>query len=494
MTLIKKITSSIFLLLVIGSLHGQAVSDALRYATLYPGGSARVIGAGSSFGAMGGDFGSLSINPAGLADYRSSELVFSFSFNGGSTASMLDGLSQVTDHQTEPNIENLGIVIHTSPFGSTFQTSNFAIGLQQYNSYNESFTFNGQTEGSITDRFLELSNGFAPEELDQFEGELALATEAILQDGETTYISDFIPSDIVNKSQEVSRSGKYNELVLAWAGKMQNSLSIGVGIGIPFVSFEEDKTYFESDPTDAVPFFDRLSFTERLSTSGAGINAKIGLGYTIQRIIRLGLSYQTPSYLKLDDNFDTALEYTFTDIDGTVSTSDVSPDGRFDYRLRTPSRLIGSIGALINTDKIKGFVNLDAQYINYAGSRFNLTAFSDDPGEAQFQEQLNSLINNQLESTLNFNLGGEVAYKKLRVRGGVGIYSTGEVADQSSSDKIYSAGLGLRENRFYIDLSYQKRDFREEYVPYRLSDPSLQQTVSNQTDVSKITVTVGYKI
>ena len=494
MTLYYRIAILLLSFLLVSSSYGQSVNDALRYATLYPGGSARVIGAGSSFGAMGGDFGSLSINPAGLADFRSSEIVFSFSFNAGTTSSMLRGIPQATDHQVEPNIENLGLVIHTSPMGGIFQTSNFAIGLQQYNSYNENFSYSGQTEGSIAQRFLEISNGFTRDELDAFEGALAFETAAILEESEREYISDFIPSDLVNKSQEVSRSGKYNEFVLAWAGKMHNNLSIGLGVGIPFVSFEEDKAYFENDVQDLVPFFDRLSFTERLSTSGAGINAKIGLGYTINRIIRLGLSYQTPSYLKLDDNFDTALSYTFTDVDGTVSSNAVSPDGRFDYRLRTPSRMVASIGTLINTDGIKGFLNVDAQYINYGGSRFNLTAFSDDPGELAFQEQLNGLISDQLESTLNLNVGGELAYKKLRLRSGIGIYTTGEVADQSGSDKIYSAGLGFRENKFYIDLSYQKRDFREQYVPYRLSDTSLQQTVDNQADVSKITFTIGYKI
>ena len=66
------------LILGIGSLvTSQSLSDALRYSTTYAGGTARTVGAGGAFGALGGDFGALSINPAGLATYRSSEITFS---------------------------------------------------------------------------------------------------------------------------------------------------------------------------------------------------------------------------------------------------------------------------------------------------------------------------------------------------------------------------------------------------------------------------------
>jgi hypothetical protein len=68
---------TIILILTLFSLTyciGQTSSDALRYSYLHPvTGTARTIGIGSSIGALGGDFSSVSINPAGIAMYRSSE-------------------------------------------------------------------------------------------------------------------------------------------------------------------------------------------------------------------------------------------------------------------------------------------------------------------------------------------------------------------------------------------------------------------------------------
>ena len=51
----------------------QDLMDALRYSNIAVSGTARAGAMGNAFGALGGDFTSASINPAGLGLYRSSE-------------------------------------------------------------------------------------------------------------------------------------------------------------------------------------------------------------------------------------------------------------------------------------------------------------------------------------------------------------------------------------------------------------------------------------
>ena len=58
-------------LLFTGPLFAQNASDVLRYSYLQPGGTARSLGAGNAFGALGAEFGAISQNPAGLALFRS---------------------------------------------------------------------------------------------------------------------------------------------------------------------------------------------------------------------------------------------------------------------------------------------------------------------------------------------------------------------------------------------------------------------------------------
>ena len=54
----------------------QNEQDALRFSQTFYGGSSRTMSKGGAFGALGGDFGALSTNPAGVAKYRQGEFSF----------------------------------------------------------------------------------------------------------------------------------------------------------------------------------------------------------------------------------------------------------------------------------------------------------------------------------------------------------------------------------------------------------------------------------
>src|ERR1035437_2627599 len=54
----------------------QTDVDALRYSQIFPGGTARSISMGGAFGALGGDFSCLSMNPAGIGLYLRNEFTF----------------------------------------------------------------------------------------------------------------------------------------------------------------------------------------------------------------------------------------------------------------------------------------------------------------------------------------------------------------------------------------------------------------------------------
>lgn len=483
-------------LLATSILSGQTLTDAVRYSTLIPGGTARVMGAGSSFGSLGADFGGIGINPAGLADYRNSELMFSFSLNGGETnSSIMNNTPLTTQHPDELKLENLGIVFGSGAYSGGLQTSNFAIGLNQYNNFSQNFGFQGTTQGSIVERFAGLANGNTIDELDAFETGLAEEAGAIFDSNQDLiYETDMDSLTEVFKRQDVSRSGQVNELSFSWGGKINSNLNIGVGVGIPFISFEQNKLYQEIDTDGTIPVFNDLSYEERLATSGTGFNLKLGMSYTFDNLIKLGLAYQTPTYYTMTDNYYTALNY---DCEVCNFSGEVfgSPNGSFKYRYKTPMSLTGSIGTLIKSGNVKGFVNLDVKYIDYTANTFNFNAFSNDPAEIDFERIVNGEINNQLQGAYNFNLGAEMAIDRFRVRGGYGLLGSPYFVDRGSEfDKLYSIGAGVRGDSFYFDIAFQSRDFSEGYFPYQLDVGSGVQLVENQSDISKITLTVGFKI
>nr|HPG99937.1 hypothetical protein [Tenuifilaceae bacterium] len=61
-------------------LFSQTIEDGIRFSQTLNGGTARSISLGGAIGALGGDFTSLSINPAGLGVYKSGELTVTPSF------------------------------------------------------------------------------------------------------------------------------------------------------------------------------------------------------------------------------------------------------------------------------------------------------------------------------------------------------------------------------------------------------------------------------
>ena len=65
----------------------QSVSDAAKYSQTSTFATARSVGFGGALGSVGGDFSSLSVNPAGIGIYRKSEFMVTpgLRFNGTNT-------------------------------------------------------------------------------------------------------------------------------------------------------------------------------------------------------------------------------------------------------------------------------------------------------------------------------------------------------------------------------------------------------------------------
>lgn len=489
-------------------LFSQSLTDAVRYSDLQTIGTARTAGVGGSFGAMGGDYGSLLINPAGMGDFYKSEFNFGFAINRinntsqvirptsimGSTAERID--------DTNFNISNIGFVIHRKPRASALLTSNFSIGMTQTKNLSEEFSYSAATVGSITERFVEVANGNGLNELDPFEGGVAFDAGVIF-DSETipdlNYETDiFDTTTVILKDQFVERSGKMNEFSLGWAGNIANVVNVGVVGSIPFVSFEEFKTYTEiKDPNSgpSIPF-NRLEYVESLSTSGFGLNIKAGATAKLGKQVRVGLAYHSPSWLRLQDDYFTEMQYEyFNTNDQNVTLTSESPDGRFNYLLKTTSKVVASAGTLFSFGDLKGFVNADAEFQNYTAANFDFTINDTSPSTRAFQEEVNGDIDGELTNALSLRLGGELAYKKFRVRLGFnGQGSPYKIDDKEFVRKTITGGLGYRGDRFYIDFAAFSFTDVEGYYPYLVLTDGRNQLVNKNQNNFKAMFTCGYKI
>ncbi|MDX1666034.1 MAG: hypothetical protein R3350_02345 [Saprospiraceae bacterium] len=482
----KIIAIAVVVTFCLGSGFSQGLPDAVRYSFFNYTGSARSVGAGGTLGALGADFAVMSTNPAGLAMYRKSDIIFTPGFLIREVDSRLttDPNSPVVSRdQNTLALDNLGIVFASvKPETSRWRTFNIAIGLNQLANFKREFIFSGNSTGSIVDRFQELANlqGFSSQE-----AALAINADAVYdleEDGIYESDVELAPNARINKEQLVTETGTLSELVLSFAGNYEERLLFGATIGLPIVNFEQEKIYQEEDENGTVPFFDNLRYDQNLTTTGVGINFKLGMIYRAHQMLRLGFAVHSPTGYSLEDSFSSRLVYNFTD-DGQAFTGQAqAPGGSFSYDLNSPWRFMGSVGVLFG--KI-GFLSADVEYVDYGGARLIFDGFEED------EEIVNADINQNLSNALNIRVGGELAVDMFRFRAGFGLLPA-PVDDQSEDIYNYSVGAGLRQESFYVDIAFRRTEAAESYVPY-LTNLSQDQIVENEINTNRILLTLGFR-
>ena len=454
--------------------QGQNLQDALRMSEFQGYSSARTAGVGAAFGAMGADFGSIGYNPASAGAFRTGELSFGFSANKIKTDATLEADDpQTAEKSTKRRLkfENAGLVIHSEPIASKWKSTNFAFGFSRTANFDQSVFYRGETKGSFTDRFLERANGRELDGLDDFEGGLAYDVGAIYgPDNQLFYTSDYqgTPNNLLDKSQSVTSRGGINEMLFAYGLNYDEKVLFGVSIGVPFLNYTEDKFYRE-EPVDAGSVLKKLEFDEYLSTSGVGINFKAGVVALLGRTFRIGGSVHSPSYYSLQDDYRNEMLYEYDEGNGLKSNDETSPDGYFKYKFSTPWRFTGSAGALLEFGEVQGFVDFDVEYTDYSTGNFDFTAYSNDPGDKANENDQNDNIRNEFKPAMTYRAGAELAYRKLRLRGGYSLSETAFAKD-ALSDAIptISFGAGYRARSYYLDLAWIYKGSNYGYTPYEL--------------------------
>lgn len=477
------------------NLSAQNITDVIRYSNVEFGATGRAIGTGSSFSAIGADFSLIGSNPAGLAAFRKSELTLTPSFSYINTDASITTDSDVSesDKKIGVGLENFGLAFVRKYRSKKMKTLNFGMGINRIASFGKNISYSGSTTGSISDRWLELAQGFEPDELaqDPFEAGLALNADVIYQNGNTGargYESDYqgFGSRELNKSQTINQKGYISEFAIALGSNFNDKLYVGGMLGLPILLFEEEKIYNEEDLNNEIDFFETIEFQENLSAAGVGVNFKLGIIYRLNQKLRFGLAGHTATVYDIEEDFSTSIDYVFRQPDFSPQGLQESPLGNFEYSLKTPWRLSGSVGSIIGR---RGFVSAEVEYVDYGNSQFNFQ--SEAGSEIARQERLNDEIANDLNSALNIRFGGEWTYDIFRFRAGVNLL--GAITDDLGDRMIYNAGLGLRKNSFFMDLGYRLSFDKDSFYAYQTQLSSSQQIEQDAINNSLV-LTLGFKI
>ncbi len=490
----------IFLLVLLHvsfSIKGQTVNDLLRFSQYQNISSARSAGVAGAFGSLGADISIANINPAGIAEFRKSEIIIGANYFNNKSQASIEGV-RVNDSDNGLGLGTVAGVFTSNPMNFDIKTMNIAIGINQLASFRNRISYSGSSAGTRVERFLEQANGLRTDELDPFEAGPAFDAEAILEsDTEGLYRSgDFVSFDEeINRSEIIERSGSLNELFITVASNRKNKISWGLTLGIPIVNFKETKSYREDDTADNVLFFNYMIFDQSLDISGAGVNLKGGLIYKFTPKLRFGLALHTPSIYAITDNYRTDLTYNIIFDNQTSNLTGTSGTPiPFDYQITTPWRAIMGLSYMYKFNDLRGFISTDVEYVDYSSGSFSASENA-APGDNAYFDDLSASVSQQATQAINVKVGTEVAYKYYRVRAGVNLQNSPYISAPINSPKIsYSAGLGYRGNKFYLDVAYTVLGSSQQYRPYRLSNPDFEPVVNINNDIGVMTFTFGVKI
>jgi hypothetical protein len=483
----------IFLLPIL--VKAQMTSDALLFSETQPTITARAMGAGNAFGALGGDMSAANFNPAGIAIYRRFEIGLSF---GGlfdnTTANFLGNASK--DRLSQFAFGNIGFVFAAKLRNQSNKWKSVNVGLtfNRLANYARNFTYDGVSTGSRIQSFAENAYGTSISNLDPYEGWVAY--HGYLMDSVAPYtyapnggVSD---STYTYKYQNVRRVGGVNELGFTLGANYDHKFYIAGTIGVDFLSMIEDRVYEETaDSMD----FQTLEFTENRTIKGTGINFKLGMIYRINKFLRVGLAIHTPTAYRLVDSYNSGL-YSRIVYDSTLQEKDYPMDDQdpliLQHDLATPWVFMGSVG--ITIPKI-GFIGLDAEYTDYSWASFSLLENERTASNNQFINALNRRVQNAYQGVLKARIGAEFAIDLFRVRLGYQIQTSPyKVAVTGVSDLRHSisGGVGVRWKHFFIDFAYMHvlRDF--EFSPYS-SSTTIQRIIGN-SQTSHAMLTLGASI
>lgn len=460
----------------------QNETDVLRYSQSTFGGTARFNSMGGAFGALGGDFSSLSTNPAGIAVYRKTEISFTPSIYGATTKSTWLGNTHA-DSRYNFHFGNVGMVINiknnNGETGLKWRSFSLGFGYNRMNNFNARYNMKGENNySSLTEVLADRSNGRNPYQLDKFADSLAFYLFLIdTMPGETTKYQSNFPG-FYNKEQTYisEHSGGMGQYDLSFGGNFADQFFVGGSFGFPKITYYETSRYREGE-VDSIPIFKGYTFDQDLSTTGRGFNFKFGVIYKPTEWVRIGGAFHSPTFFSLTDHFSSRMEAVFDD--GSVYDAS-SPSGSFNYSLTTPMKAIGSVGFILGG---KAIISADYEFIDYSAGKLRA------PGEEFFSQ--NEAVASKYQATGNIRVGAEYRFKLFNLRAGYASYGNPfRSGINTGARENYTGGIGFRQENYFVDFGYVHSTGKQNFFVY---DPDYVEAASRRLTASTFLMTLGFR-
>ena len=533
----RKVHLFILAFFLVGSVMcAQGEMDAYKLSQTDLNGTARYLGMSGAFGALGGDISAMTTNPGGLAIYRSSEVVSTFSFLSSSANSNWEG-TKVDVNRKKLNFDNIAYVGY-------FPTSredgvvgwNIGVSYNRIMDFNRSYRLNGRQDFSIADYMADLAYGVKESSLgwsspyDSDDPWLAvLGSQSGFIESykgkDDEYHSSFgrevngewscySPQGVDLQVREKGYVGRYN---FSFASNISNRFFLGATISIVDAHYSVSSQHKETFSTTSYGWLNN-----ELSISGAGCALNIGAIMRPNDFLRVGIAYNSPTWFtNLMDEAHASAETIINDQSWNGGAQKTPEYQSEEYRLRTPSRMILSIAAiganfLLSADyelsNYKKMILYDADY----DGRYYFEGTDDIKKDFGFSGTLK--VGTEVKITPQFSVRAGTLWRtspmKQHVKDGIppkksdgtyyidaiGVVGTLPNYTIDKGINSYSLGLGYRFTpKFFVDIACVYREHKEDVyafpgtflpdgTPFVKSVPA-----SLKTKTTQVALTLGYK-
>jgi hypothetical protein len=488
-------------LLIIGLISSvsfsQNINDALLFSGSHEQGSARYNAMSGAFGALGGDFSAINDNPASSAVFNNSLISGSLLFsNNKNDANYFN--TETNSSSSNLAINQLGgaFVFNNTKENSEWKKFAVAINYQQTQNFDKEYFISGQSNVSIDSYFLSYANGLAFQDIQALSGEYL--EDAYLDIGSSYgygYQQAFLgyyggvidpvdasdPNNImyvstgdystVNQDYLYSSSGSNSKFNFNLSTQYKDALYLGLSLNGHFIESQRDSRIKETG-YDATSALEYVVFDNYLRTTGGGFSMQVGVIGKLGKMVRLGASFQSPTWYVLTDELSQRIDSNLADADiGYIGQNQINVFE--DYKLRTPMKLTGSAAFVFGK---QGLLSVDYHYQDYNNMKMK--------PNTSFQN-VNAEISHNLVGASSVNLGGEYRIEKWSLRAGYR-FEESPYKNKKLMDDLYgySLGFGYDFGRTKLDMAYNQssRD-----TSYQLYDSGLTNRATIEERNSNIT-------
>lgn len=483
-----------------GIAQSQEISDAVRFSQENLNGTARFRAMSGAFGALGGDLSSINVNPAGSAVFANNQMgITASNTNTKNNSSYFNSTNTEKENSFDFNQAGLVFVFNNNNRNNEgWNKFSLAINYDNKNNFDNTIGSFGINPNSIGNYFLSYANGIPLnsfknsnyENLDFATQQAFLAYNGFIIDpanndpNPNEYISNITEGGNYYQENTVVTNGYNGKLSFNAAASCNDKFFIGINLNSHFVDYTQSSVFYEDNDNTLEPTsyrVNKVQFNNNLYTYGSGFSFQLGVIGKLTNEARVGLSYESPTWYKLNDE----LTQRLVAVSANSTTGPLDPDVvdpqvtnvYAPYKLQTPGKLTGSFAYVFGKT---GLISIDYSRKNYGNIRFK-------PEYDSYYQGVNNEMDKTLSRTNEVRIGGEYKIERLSLRAGYRFEQSPYKNKTTIGDlNGYSAGLGYNFGGTKADISYAyaKRNSHQDFFNQGLTDGAYVNSITNTVSLT----------